>query len=70
MRITMLATLTLILAYFLILYGGVAFIQDKRFFGFAPKENLAAIPDRKERFLHFALYIPLNATLAWVCTLL
>ena len=70
MRITMLATLTLMLAYFLILYGGVAFIQDKRFFGFAPKENLAAIPDRKERFLHFALYIPLSATLAWVCTLL
>lgn len=50
MRITILATLTLMLAYFLILYGGVAFIQDKRFFGSAPKENLAAIPDRKERF--------------------
>ena len=70
MRITMLATLTLMLAYFLILYGGVAFIQDKRFFGFAPKENLAAILDRKERFLHFAFYIPLSAALAWVCTLL
>ena len=56
MRITMLATLTLMLAYFLILYDGVAFIQDKRFFGFAPKENLAAIPDRKERFL-FMLYV-------------
>lgn len=50
MRTTLLATLTLMLAYFLILYGGVAFIQDKRFFGSAPKENLAAIPDRKERF--------------------
>ena len=50
MRITILATLTLMLAYFLILYGGVAFIQDKRFFGSAPKENLDAIPDRKERF--------------------
>ena len=25
-------------------------IQDKRFFGSAPKENLAAIPDKKERF--------------------
>ena len=37
-------------AYFLLLYGGVAFIQDKRFFSSAPKENLAAIPDRKERF--------------------
>lgn len=28
----------------------VGFIQDKRFFSSAPKENLAAIPDRKERF--------------------
>ena len=32
------------------LYAGVGFIQDKRFFASAPKENLAAIPDRKERF--------------------
>lgn len=38
------------LAYFLVLYGAVGFIQDKRFFSSAPKENLAAIPDRKERF--------------------
>ena len=37
-------------AYFLILYAGVGFIRDKRFFSSAPKENLAAIPDRKERF--------------------
>ena len=37
-------------AYFLILYAGVGFIQDKRFFSSAPKENLAAIPDRRERF--------------------
>ena len=37
-------------AYFLVLYGAVGFIQDKRFFGSAPKENLAVIPDKKERF--------------------
>ena len=37
-------------AYFLVLYGGVGFIQDKRFFSSAPKENLNAIPDKKERF--------------------
>ena len=37
-------------AYFLILYAGVGFIQDKRFFSSAPKENLEAIPDKKERF--------------------
>ena len=41
MVITMLAAL--MLAYFLLLYGAVAFIQDKRFCGSAPKENLAAI---------------------------
>lgn len=35
-------------AYFLLLYAGVGLIQDKRFFSSAPKENLAAIPDRKE----------------------
>ena len=35
-------------AYFLLLYGGVGLIQDKRFFSSAPKENLAAIPDKKE----------------------
>ena len=50
MKITVLATLLMMLAYFLILYGAVGFIQDKRFFGSAPKENLAAIPDKKERF--------------------
>ena len=32
------------------LYGGVGFIQDKRFFSSAPKENLEAIPDKQERF--------------------
>ena len=38
-------------AYFLLLYAGVGLIQDKRFFGSAPKENLAAIPEQKaERF--------------------
>ena len=36
------------IAYFLLLFGGVAFIQDKRFFSSAPKENLAAITDKKE----------------------
>ena len=48
MKITVVATLMIFLAYFLVLYGGVGFIQDKRFFSSAPKENLAAIPDRKE----------------------
>ena len=50
MKITVISTLTVFLAYFLVLYGGVGFIQDKRFFSSAPKENLDAIPDKKERF--------------------
>lgn len=50
MKITILATLLVFLAYFLLLYGAVGFIQDKRFFASAPQENLAAIPDHKERF--------------------
>ena len=50
MRVTIIATFMAFLAYFFVLYGAVGFIQDKRFFSSAPKENLAAIPDRKERF--------------------
>ena len=50
MAITILAAVMMMIAYFLILYAGVAFIQDKRFFSSAPSENLAAIPDKKERF--------------------
>lgn len=50
MVITIIAALFMMAAYFLILYAGVGFIQDKRFFSSAPKENLAAIPDKKERF--------------------
>ena len=50
MKITIVATMMIFMAYFLILYAGVAWIQDKRFFSSAPKENLEAIPDKKERF--------------------
>lgn len=51
MTITILAAVIMMAAYFLLLYAGVGLIQDKRFFSSAPKENLAAIPDRKaERF--------------------
>lgn len=50
MKITIIATLMIMAAYFLILYAGVAFIQDKRFYSSAPKEYLTIIPERKERF--------------------
>ena len=35
MKITILAALLVFLAYFLLLYGAVGFIQDKRFFASA-----------------------------------
>ena len=50
MAITAVSILIIMAAYFLLLYGAVGFIQDKRFFSSAPKENLAAIPDKQERF--------------------
>ena len=50
MKGTVLPTLMVFAAYFLLLYAGVGFPQDKRFFGSVPQENLDAIPDRKERF--------------------
>ncbi|MCD7750298.1 MAG: hypothetical protein LUI10_00910 [Lachnospiraceae bacterium] len=49
MVITMISILMIMVGYFLMLYGAVGFIQDKRLFSSAPKENLAVIPDRKER---------------------
>ena len=50
MAITMITTLMLMVFYFLLLYGGVAFVQNKKFFSSAPKEVYDAVPDRKERF--------------------
>lgn len=50
MVITIVTTLMVMAAYFLVLYGGVGFIQDKRFFSSANKDILAVIPDKKERF--------------------
>ena len=50
MIVTILAEPMFMLAHFLLLYGAVAFIQDKCFFGSALKENLAAIPVKEECF--------------------
>lgn len=50
MAVTILASVMIMAEYFLVLYGAVGFIQDKRFFSSAPKENLDAIPDKKEKF--------------------
>ena len=51
MGMTVLAALMLMAAYFLLLYAGVGLIQDKRFFGSAPKTVFDAVPAQKaERF--------------------
>ena len=48
MGMTALAAGMLMAAYFLLLYAGVGLIQEKRFFGSAPKEVFDAAPPRKE----------------------
>lgn len=51
MLLTILLSVMMMLGLFLMLWGGVGFIQDKRFFSSAPKEGLEVIPDKKpERF--------------------
>lgn len=49
MLITIAAAAMVMAAYFLLLYGGVGFIQDKRFFGSAHKDVLAVIPEKSQR---------------------
>lgn len=50
MKVTILATVMIMVGYFLILYSAVAFIQDKKFYSSAPKELQAVIPASRERF--------------------
>ncbi len=59
---------------FLMLLGGVGFIQDKRFFSSAPKEVLAVVPESKpERFAgqHAVGWIMIAISLAFmICAIL
>ena len=57
MAITLLASLIIMAAYFLLLYGGAGGPHQ---FGC----------NKKTHILHFVLYIPACAVLAWICTLL
>lgn len=50
MAVTLVSAVMVMAAYFLLLYAVVGFIQDKKFFSTAPKENLAVIPDKKRGF--------------------
>ncbi len=50
MLLTILLSLSMMLGFFLILFGAVAFIQDKRLFNSAPKDIQKAILPHAERF--------------------
>ena len=51
MLITIICAIIMMIGLFTILFAGVGFIQDKKFFGSAPKEVQDAVPDTMpERF--------------------
>lgn len=69
MALTILLTLICIAGVFLMLFAAVAFIQDKRYFGTAPKDELERIQVHEERFpgmhiLGYALGIMAVAVIA------
>ena len=69
MLITILLSLMMMAGLFLMLWSGVGFIQDKKFFSSAPKEAIEVTPDYvPERFK--VCFFPACAILAWICTLL
>ena len=50
MKITLILSLILMAALFLMIYAAVALVQSKKLFGSAPKDIQAAITEHKERF--------------------
>ena len=50
MGVTLLLSLILMAALFLMLYAAVALVQNKKLFGTAPKDVQAAIMEHEERF--------------------
>jgi ABC-type Fe3+ transport system permease subunit len=48
--VTMLCAILLMAGLFLLLLGGVGFVQDRRFFTSAPKDVRAVLEDKRERF--------------------
>ena len=50
MLITVLLSVVMMAGLFLMLWSGVGFIQDKRFFSSAPKEVCEAVQPKPERF--------------------
>ena len=50
MKVTILLSILSMIALFVLLYGAVAFVQDRRFFTSAPKDIQAVATDHEERF--------------------
>ncbi len=50
--ITIILTLIMCLGYFILLWGAVGFVQNKKFFSSAPKEIKDAVTEKNERFKH------------------
>lgn len=59
MAFTLLLTLVCIAGVFLMLFAAIAFIQDKKFFGTAPKDVQEKVRDHEERFpgMHILGYV-------------
>lgn len=59
MKCTLILSLVMMLGLFLMLYAGVAFIQNKKYFTSAPRDIWEAIEPHNERFKgqHFVGYI-------------
>lgn len=59
MALTLLLTFLCIAGVFLMLFAAVAFIQDRRFFGTAPKDVQEKVQDHEERFpgMHMLGYV-------------
>ena len=72
MAITLILSLLIMVALFLMLFAGVALIQDKRYFTSAPKDIQEAIQPRQECFLgqHLLGWLMMAvAVLLMVCAL-
>ncbi|MDO4838499.1 MAG: hypothetical protein Q4B32_08900 [Clostridia bacterium] len=75
MGVTLLLTLMLMAAYFLMLYGVVGLLQDKRFFSSAPPAVKGIVGphlfgfNRKAHLMHLTVYLPVGAGLAWVAAM-
>ena len=72
MKVTLILSLELMAALFLMLWAAVALVQSKRFFWTAPKDIQAAVLEHEERFAGQRIWglAILALLLGWICTFL